>query len=83
MSPSFCRSCNARVAWVITEAGKNMPIDFADVPDGNVIVDRVERTQWGSSIHVRTLHKDEETEALRYVSHFVTCPDRREHRKSS
>lgn len=83
MIPSSCRSCGAPIVWATTEAGRLSPLDFHDVPDGNVIVDRVESGPAGDIVHVRTLKKGEETEALRYVSHFATCPNAKQHNRRS
>lgn len=40
-----CRSCDAPIAWIITEAGRSMPVN----PDG--------------------------------TSHFINCPNAKQHRK--
>jgi len=54
-----CRSCNARIIWFKTDAGKNMPVD----------ADTVEA-------------EDDELDLTRHVSHFATCPNANQHRKS-
>jgi len=54
-----CRSCRARIIWLKTTAGKNMPVDADTVePD------------------------DEEFDHERHVSHFATCPNSAQHRRS-
>lgn len=82
MMPSAkCRSCRAPIRWAITDANnKPMPIDPEPVADGNLWVVEWERgtprmgvalSGDGVPAHV----------PFRYVSHFVTCPDRDEWRK--
>lgn len=38
-----CRSCNEAVRWVVTVAGKRMPLDPDMCPDGNVVFTHPER----------------------------------------
>lgn len=76
-----CHSCGAPIRWCYTEAtGKRMPVDPQPVPDGNVWVLRHEG---GTPVVAVALHADgvPAAEAHRYVSHFVTCPDRDTWRK--
>lgn len=72
---SKCRSCGADVRWCITAAsGKRMPVDVEPVPDGNVWVDRIE--QGTPIVEVVLTGADVPANiALRYQSHFVSCPD--------
>lgn len=74
MRHDYCQSCNAQINWVTTAAsGKNMPVDMNPVDDGNlVIIDR----------RVVVLKKDEVPPfgALRYKSHYATCPHAARHR---
>ena len=56
-----------------------MPIDTQPVPDGNIIFDGV------TPAHVRVLKKAEQGDLFyagkqRFVSHFATCPNSRQHR---
>jgi len=76
-----CRSCHAPVRWVVTAAnGKRMPIDPVAVADGNVWVDHIEG---GMPVVNVALNEDgvPKNVPLRYVSHFVTCPERAEWRR--
>ncbi len=74
MSTSACRSCDAPVLWVVTLAGKRMPLDAKPRPDGNVIL-------FGDG-RCRYLGKDEgPVEQPRYVSHFATCGQAKEWRR--
>lgn len=73
---SQCRSCAANIIWVISEKGKRTPLD-------------VDPTNEGIRFKLFA-HPDLEGEALMvhtkvgpgFSSHFVTCPDRDEHRKT-
>lgn len=77
--PSFCRSCKAPVIWARTPAGRNMPVDAEPSPKGNLVLDT--RSQ---PAHVHVLGPlDEPAEGLhRHESHFSTCPNADQHRKS-
>lgn len=71
---STCRSCGEPVRWVKTSAGKNMPLDPHPVPNGNI-----ELVRGGHGWVAEVV--DPDPEVLRYVSHFVTCPDAKRHRR--
>lgn len=75
-----CRSCRAPIRWVETSSGKRMPLDPDPDPEGNVWIDRIEN---GTPIvHVALMGSAVPSgEPFRYVSHFVTCPDRDAWRK--
>ena len=76
---AVCRSCDAPIFWAVTTTGKTMPVDAEPVPDGNVVL--VEQEGDWTQPMVRVLGKDESTDEDRYVSHFVTCPQREKWRK--
>lgn len=78
---SACKSCGAPVKWARTEASnKPMPLDVQMVMGGNVIV--VDRADTHAPI-VRVLKKGEvDPERAAYQSHFVSCPERDQHRKT-
>jgi hypothetical protein len=56
---SNCRSCDARIIWIVTESGKRMPVDAK--PAGKFIVLNDDDPPKGSLVPG-------------YVSHFATCP---------
>ncbi|MDO5146117.1 MAG: hypothetical protein Q4D60_03865 [Eubacteriales bacterium] len=72
-----CRACGARIMWIKTKNGKNMPVDpqFVDfktkaggkerivTPAGDVVAG--ERCKAG------------EADGYGYISHFATCPSYR------
>lgn len=82
---SACRSCKAPIRWAETDAGKAIPIDPEPVPTGNLVMTHVTvggpvRVRY---VRVRYVRKGEQLspEAPRYVTHFVSCPERDQWRK--
>lgn len=81
-----CRSCRARVVWVVTTHRKSMPIDADPVPTGNIRMTGRERPNRYGTLKPEVEYID--TSALfvdladepRYVSHFATCPNAEEWR---
>lgn len=74
LRPAPCRSCKALVYWVVTESGKNMPVDAIPHPDGNIIfIDRL--------AHVLKADEQPPEGAKRWKSHFATCVNASSHRK--
>jgi len=68
---SQCKSCGAEIIWCQTPAGKLMPLDSRP------------ETRWvfgeaaGHGDGTRTARS-----AQTYMSHFATCPDAAQHRRS-
>jgi hypothetical protein len=79
-APPFCRSCGAEISWAETINGKRIPLDRRTRSDGNLV--RAGEDSDGTLV-VRTLRQDEDPGplTLRWVAHFATCPDRKEHRR--
>jgi hypothetical protein len=78
-----CRSCDAKILWAQTPAGKPIPLDALPRPDGNLVLVRRE----GKSVAVGARDADYsrfvgEGAPLR-VAHFVTCPNADAHRKTN
>jgi len=71
-----CRSCGARIFWGFTKRGKAIPLDELPSPDGNLALEE-HKDGLRSTVLVRCVKKDDlfDRSALRYVSHFATCPD--------
>jgi hypothetical protein len=68
-----CKSCGRPIRWGVTQAHKAIPVDAEPAERGNVVfID-------DGRVHV--LRKDEPTTARRYVSHFATCPNAKQHRR--
>ncbi len=65
-----CRSCEAAIAWCLTPAGKNMPVDAEPADDGNLVI---EADRVGDPVVIAydpAKHAGRE----RFKSHFATCP---------
>ena len=79
MRLAYCRSCEWPIIWVITEKGKNMPVDADPViaPRGFRLEDQGEgvppRAVWCA--------RPEPDEKV-YGSHFSSCPNAAQHRKA-
>lgn len=71
-----CKSCGADIVWVKTESGKSMPLDASPIDptkiDGACFIENG-IARFGAF--------DLPRGTLRYVSHFATCPQAKEHRK--
>lgn len=80
---SQCGSCRAPIVWAMSPAGKPSPIDaHPNTEKGNVLL--LQPRGLGSMLAV-VLTKDALTRARGrrlplHTNHFVTCPDREEHR---
>lgn len=74
-----CRSCGAKIEWIQTKKGKNMPIDVEPVDpteaeDGTFLCNADGRfIKVGKSQY-------EENEGPWFISHFATCPNADQHR---
>lgn len=74
-----CGSCKHPIRWVTTENGRPMPLDWQPTEAGNVVP--AYREDGGVRAHV--LHQDEEPpDGPRYTSHWETCPNAKQHRRS-
>lgn len=75
---STCRSCGAKIKWIKTTAGKNMPCDpelvTADDCDAGIVL----VTEEGDVVKItsQTVLSGEGCHSVEgYVSHFATCPN--------
>jgi hypothetical protein len=83
LTSAKCRSCEAPVVFVKTAASdgnKSMPLDPEASPDGNVVVDPI--TGRARVFKDAAAIPAELAERPRHFSHFATCPNSREHRRS-
>lgn len=75
-----CRGCGARMRWVKTEAGKNMPIDDEPNIAGNIILvgfneaQRARKLPVAEADRLRAMPEDERP--VIYMPHWKTCPER-------
>jgi hypothetical protein len=72
-----CRSCGAKVFWVITQKNKRMPVDPEPVENGNLEIHDQGQYRPPLAIYVSVKPPG----VLRHISHFVTCPNAKAHRK--
>ena len=70
-----CRSCGAEIIFAETEKGHRMPIDAQAVLDGTGNVKLVQR---GGTLMAVVVNVGQGT----HVSHFKTCPQAAQHRRS-
>lgn len=82
---SKCRSCQAPILWTLdATTGRAQPLDAEPVANGNVkLTGRTGKTREGTTVPVSrvvipqdSLFDDEPP--VRYLNHFVTCPDAEE-----
>lgn len=65
-----CKSCPAPILWCVWEStGRAHPVDFAPVPDGDIVV-----TDDGKSQPTVRKATADDPPGPRYKSHFATCP---------
>jgi len=77
---SGCRSCPARVRWVLTETGARMPLNWDPDPAGNVV-----RVTTDDGPRARVLGPAELAKlpaGRRFMPHWATCPGAANHRKA-
>jgi hypothetical protein len=70
---SRCNSCQAAIIWATTAKGKAMPLDVEPSASGNI--------ELRSGI-AHFVTPDQSALGPRYISHFATCVNARQHRKS-
>jgi 5'-3' exonuclease len=70
-----CQSprCRQKIRWAVTEAGEEMPVDYAPDPAGRLVRFMRAPGDW----RIRVLKKGEEPAAgeTRWTSHYATCPE--------
>lgn len=90
---SACSSCGARVMWVVTTAGRLMPLDARQSPDGNVRLTGqkvphpknpsaplMAEAEVLTNRSIFDIADDTETATPLYLPHFATCPNADRHR---
>ena len=75
-----CRTCGAPITWARTHKDKTMPLDADPVPTGDFVIVAHVATPHGMAPLVEKVTADT-ADRDRYTTHFVTCPDRDEHRR--
>lgn len=72
MNRAPCRSCGQTVLWVNTSNGRRMPLDAQPSPKGNLVIVGDVAYKAGPTDINKPL----------YLSHFATCPQAGNWRKS-
>jgi hypothetical protein len=78
-----CRSCNAEIFWTLTVNGKRMPVDSEPVRNGGFIL-KEDTTHTPPLLHATVVVPSDRLppDRRRYVSHFATCKQAGDWRKS-
>lgn len=75
-----CTSCGREIRWsVVAKSGKKMPLDRAQVADGNIVALATVDGASGLPL-VEYVGLDTDVELARYRSHFASCPHAAAHR---
>lgn len=64
-----CRSCDAEIRWVVSRAGRAMPIDAHPNGRGNLVLER-HGVRWEAHVQKPAPFGEQV-----FISHFATCPD--------
>lgn len=75
-----CSSCGAEILWASSVNGKSMPLNLAPDSNGRIVLSPPEDPR--EPMVARLLRKDEQAPMPRFTSHFATCPQAAEHRRS-
>ena len=80
----YCESCHAAIIWTITPAGKPMPVDEYPTEKGNVLVLKPTALDEPLAVVLSGAALEAARRKTPYLraSHFYTCPNAAEHRRS-
>lgn len=84
-----CFSCSAPITWVVTPAGRRMPVEaapltgsrMAEMPRGAVVVLVDERRQGDAYPLAEALELLDDARHTIHISHFASCPFASAHRR--
>lgn len=77
-----CKSCKAKIFFAVTLNGREIPVDYEPVENGNLEITLPPDPRDMPTAFV--LRRDDKAlTPTRYVSHFATCPDADEHRRAN
>lgn len=72
-----CKSCSAPIRWgTVRGSGKHMPLDYDENEGGNVFLLE------NGTCEIGRQQDPTPRGATRHFSHFATCPNANEHRRS-
>jgi len=79
-----CHSCAEPIRWVRTVGGKRMPVDLAtDSNRGNVLIALIGGEEIGTVLVGNELASARANHEPLYLSHFATCPNAAQHRRTA
>lgn len=75
----YCRSCGARIRWVVSAAtGKRMPLDYAPHREGTIVP---AHDPARPGVIVARVLPEPPADGDAWRSHFATCPHADQHRR--
>lgn len=84
MTLAACRSCHALIVWVEMRSGERMPLDRDATPDGTIRESTNDRGfRFFEVLTGGDLEAAHESGVPLYRSHFATCPDAAEWRRTT
>lgn len=81
MKTLTCNSCHAPIVWALTVAGKRMPVDAEPVEHGNLHLYEPVTDPDSPRVIFHDAGCGDFDDPL-YTSHFATCPNANQHRRS-
>lgn len=78
---SQCRSCGQEIGWVELKSGKKHPVDQEEIEWDHSEVGDLLITELGDTVK-NTGQKNPHPNLAYFISHFATCPDADDWRKS-
>lgn len=81
MNGGRCRSCRAAIRWVRMTSGKANPLDPRPIDTGNIAIRPDGPDLTGYTLTGADLDEARADGEALYISHFVTCPSRDQHRR--
>lgn len=79
MIKAKCRSCGEPIRWAETVKGRRIPIDAQPAHDGNIRLEERGHMQPPLAI---VLTGQIESNTQRWRSHFASCPNAAQHRRT-
>jgi hypothetical protein len=75
-----CRSCGAHILWAETVKGRRIPLDAEPTDGGNMTLE--DRGRYKPPIATVLVAGAAPNDKPHYKSHFATCPNAANHRRS-
>jgi hypothetical protein len=78
---STCRDCGAKIKWVKTSSGKNMPVDPEPVDPNDCEPTDIVVDEYGNGCQAQNASWGDFGATQYYICHFATCPKADDFRK--